>query len=267
MSMRIAGARVAITGAGSGIGRATSLECARAGAAVMVIDIDGAAAKATAEACERLGAASDAYTCDVGDYDAMVALAQRIETDHGPVDVLVNNAGVGVAGPFLDNSIEDWRWLRSVNIDGMVHGAHAFGRAMVDRGHGHVVNMASMAGYMPHGDLAAYCSSKAAVIMFSQCLRADWSRRGVGVSAICPGVIDTPIPGNTRMVGAMADKRAQAIRAFGFGHAPDAVAKAIIGAIEHNRELVPVGIESSVAYRVLRFAPRMVRGLLARAQI
>jgi 2-hydroxycyclohexanecarboxyl-CoA dehydrogenase len=155
--------------------------------------------------------------------------------------------------------------LRSVNIDGMVHGAHAFGRAMVGRRHGHVVNMASMAGYMPHGDLAAYCTS--AVIMFSQCLRADWSRRGVGVSAICPGVIDTPIPANTRMVGAMADKRDQAIRAFRFGHSPEAVAKAVIAAVEHNRELVPVGIESSVAYRVLRFAPRMLRGLFARIQI
>jgi len=104
------------------------------------------------------------------------------------------------------------------------------------------------------------------VIMFSQCLRAcgpaglraGWARSGVGVSAICPGVIDTPIPANTRMVGPMADKREQAIRAFRFGHSPAVVAKAILGAVEHNRELVPVGIESSVAYRVLRFATRPV---------
>lgn len=267
MSMKIAGARVAVTGAGSGIGRATSLACARAGAKVVGIDIDAAEAKATAEACGRLGPDSVAYTCDVGDYDAVLALAERIEAEHGPVDVLVNNAGVGVAGPFLDNSIEDWRWLRSVNIDGMVHGAHAFGRSMVQRRRGHVVNLGSMAGYMPHGSLAAYCTSKAAVIMFSQCLRADWSRHGVGVSAVCPGVIDTPIPANTRMVGAMADKRDQAIRAFSHGHSPDAVAKAIIGAVEHNRELVPVGVESSVAYRVLRFAPRVLRGVLAKVQI
>ena len=129
---------------------------------------------------------------------------------------------------------------------------------MVERGRGHVVNIASMAGYMPNGSLAAYCTSKAAVIMFSQCLRAGWARSGVGVSAICPGVIDTPIPANTRMVGPMADKREQAIRAFRFGHSPAVVAKAILGAVEHNRELVPVGIESSVAYRVLRFATRPV---------
>jgi len=264
MPVKIAGSRVAVTGAGSGIGAATSLECARAGAAVIAIDIDGRAAQATADACARLGAASAAYTCDVGEYDAVVALAERIEAEQGPVDVLVNNA---VAGPFLDNSIEDWRWLRSVNIDGVVHGAHVFGRPMVARGRGHVVNIASMAGYSPHGSLAAYCTSKAAVIMFSQCLRADWAREGVGVTAICPGVIDTPIPANTRMVGAMAAKRERAIRAFRFGHAPAAVGRAIVGAVEHNRELVPVGIESSVAYRVLRFAPRRVRGLVARAQM
>jgi 2-hydroxycyclohexanecarboxyl-CoA dehydrogenase len=265
--VKIAGSRVVVTGAGSGIGRATALECARAGASVVAVDIDGDAAQATADACAGLRAGGAAYPCDVGDYDAVVALAERIDTDHGPVDVLVSNAGVGVAGPFLDNTIEDWRWLRSVNIDGVVHGAHVFGRRMVQRRRGHVVNLASMAGYMPHGSLAAYCTSKAAVIMFSQCLRADWAREGVGVTAICPGVIDTPIPANTRMVGAMAGKREQAIRAFRFGHSPDAVAKAIVGAVEHNREIVPVGIESSVAYRVLRFAPRPVRGLFARVQM
>lgn len=265
--MKIAGARVVITGAGSGIGRATSLECARGGAAVITVDIDADALTATAEACASVGTISAPYTCDVGDYDAVVALAERIETEQGPVDVLVNNAGVAVAGPFLDNSVEDWRWLRSVNIDGMVHGAHVFGRRMVERRHGHVINMASMAGYMPHGNLAAYCTSKAAVIMFSQCLRADWAREGVGVSAICPGVIDTPIPANTRMVGAMADRREQANRAFSHGHSPESVAKAVLSAVEHNRELVPVGIESTVAYRALRFAPRRIRGLLARVQI
>jgi NAD(P)-dependent dehydrogenase (short-subunit alcohol dehydrogenase family) len=267
MSIKIAGARVTVTGAGSGIGRATSLECAKAGATVVAVDIDGDAARATADSCARLGAASAAYTCDVADYAAVVALAEQIESEQGPVDVLVNNAGVGVAGPFLDNSIEDWEWLRSVNIDGVVHCAHAFGRPMVDRGRGQVVNLASMAGYMPHGSLSAYCTSKAAVIMFSQCLRADWSRSKVGVTAICPGVIDTPIPANTRMVGPMAAKRGQAIRAFSHGHSAEAVAKAIVSAVEHNRELVPVGIESSVAYRVLRFAPQMFRGLLARVQI
>jgi NAD(P)-dependent dehydrogenase (short-subunit alcohol dehydrogenase family) len=266
-TMKIQGARVLVTGAGSGIGRATALQCARQRASVIAVDIDEQSARATAEACTALSATAAAYACDVADYDAVVALADAVEREHGPVDVLVNNAGVGVAGPFLDNSIEDWRWLRGVNLDGVVHGCHTFGARMVARRRGHVVNIASMAGYMPHSTLAGYCTSKSAVIMLSQCLRADWAGAGVGVSAICPGVIDTPIPRHTRLVGAMSGKRDQAIRAFRFGHSPDAVAKAIVKAVENNRETVPVGIESGVAYRVVRFAPPMVRGLLARLQV
>jgi NAD(P)-dependent dehydrogenase (short-subunit alcohol dehydrogenase family) len=265
--VKIGGSRVLVTGAGSGIGRATALRCASERAAVIAVDVDESAARATAESCAGLGASATAYTCDVSDYDAVLGLAATIEREHGPVDVVVNNAGVGVAGPFLDYSIDDWRWLRGVNIDGIVHVCHAFGPQMVSRGHGHVVNIASMAGYMPHGALAAYCMSKSAVIMFSQCLRGDWSRHGVGVSAVCPGVIDTPIPRNTRMVGPMVRKREQTIRAFRLGHSPDAVAKGIITAVEHNREVVPVGIESAFAYRLLRFAPPMVRGVLSRVQM
>jgi 2-hydroxycyclohexanecarboxyl-CoA dehydrogenase len=265
--MKLGGARIVITGAGSGIGRATALHCARRRASVIAVDIDGGAASATADACGSLGAVASSYSCDVSDADGVAALAERIEREHGPVDVLVNNAGVGIAGPFLEHSLADWRWLRGVNIDGVVHGCHAFGAAMVSRGEGQVVNIASMAGYMPHGALAAYCTSKAAVIMFSQCLRADWARRGVGVSVVCPGVIDTPISHNTLMVGPMGHKRDRAIRAFSHGHSPEAVAKGIARAVEHNRELVAVGIESSVAYRLLRVGPQAVRDVLARVQL
>jgi NAD(P)-dependent dehydrogenase (short-subunit alcohol dehydrogenase family) len=265
--VKIAGARVVVTGAGSGIGKATARRCSRAGAEAIAVDIDGDAAHATAKECIELGGGAHPYSCDVSDRGAVVALAERIEAERGAVDVLVNNAGVGLAGAFLDCALEDWDWLRGINLDGVVYGSHAFGRRMLDRGRGHVVNVASGAGYIPHRSLAAYCATKAAVIMLSQCLRADWSARGVGVSAVCPGVINTPIAANTRMTEAMSEKRERAVRAMRFGHPPDAVAKAIVGAIERNQAIVPVGIESSVAFRVLRFAPGRVQGLLARAEV
>jgi len=266
MTVKLQSSRVAITGAGSGIGAATAVHCARIGAETITLDIDGDAAEATAQRCRELGGAARAYTCDVTDYEALVALAQRLEDEHGPVDVLVNNAGVGLAGRFLEGSIEDWRWLREVDIDGVVHGCHAFAPAMVQRGRGHLVNVSSMAGYMPHASMASYCTAKAAVLMFSQCLRADLAADGVGVSAVCPGVIDTPIAVNTRLVGAMASNREQIVGVFRHGHSPEAVAKAVVRAIERNREVAPVGIESSVAYRTLRFSPDAVRGRLARVQ-
>jgi NAD(P)-dependent dehydrogenase (short-subunit alcohol dehydrogenase family) len=264
--MKVSRSRVVVTGAGSGIGRATALRFARKGANVVAVDIDEASAEGTAQECV-VGGRPAFYRCDVSDRGGVEELAERIETDLGPVDVLVNNAGVGLVGDFLDSTLEDWDWLRGVNLDGVAYGSHAFGRRMVDRGRGHVVNVASGAGYLPHRALAAYCAAKAGVIMLSQCLRADWARHGVGVSVICPGVIDTPIAANSRMVGAAEGKRGAAVRALGFGRSPDVVAKAIMGAVEHNRGIVPVGVESSLAFRVLRFAPGRLQAALARAEV
>jgi 2-hydroxycyclohexanecarboxyl-CoA dehydrogenase len=261
--VRIEGARAVVTGAGSGIGRATALRLAKEGAQVVCVDIDGDSAQATADGCTR----GTAQVCDVADAEAVAALAERIETGEGPVDLLVNNAGVGVAGPFLDSSLEDWRWLRSINLDGVVHGCRAFGARMVARGHGHVVNVASGAAYTPNRDLAGYCATKAGVMALSQSLRADWAGHGVGVSVICPGVIDTPIARNSRMVGPMAGRRNRAERALSMGHSPDLVAKAIVRAVRRDSDVVPVGFESTLAYRLLRFAPAPVQGLVARAGV
>lgn len=263
--VKIAGARVVITGAGSGIGRATALRCSRLGAEeVVCVDIDAEAAEGTAASCAGPAAA---WQCDVSDAEAVSDLAEGIEERHGPIDVLVNNAGVGVGGPFLETSIEDWDWLISINLDGVAYGCHAFGPGMVERGRGQVVNIASAAAFLMTRDMAAYCASKAAVVAFSRCLRADWSGTGVGVSAICPGVINTPIPGNSRMVGAMLDKREQLERAFRYGHSPDLVAKAIVRAAEKNHGVVPVGVEAEVAYRLVPFVPGPIQGLMARTPL
>jgi len=267
VAIEIRGSRVVITGAGGGIGHAAAVHCAVRGAEVIAVDLDAEAAELTAQECGQLHGSAHAHTCDVSDGEAVAELAELIEHDHGPVDVLVSNAGVGMAGPFLEGSIEDWQWLRGVNVDGVVHSCYAFGQAMAQRRRGHLVNVASMAGYVPSASLTAYCTSKAAVIMFSQCLRADLASQGVGVSAICPGVINTPIATNTRLVGSMAGKRGQVVRAFSHGHSPEAVARAIVRAVEHDRELVPVGIEAGVARQLLRVAPGPVRGLVTRLRL
>jgi NAD(P)-dependent dehydrogenase (short-subunit alcohol dehydrogenase family) len=262
--MKIAGTRVVITGAGSGIGRATAQRCAEMGAEVVCVDINGDAAEKTAGEC---GPAAVSRICDVSDALAVQQLADGVEDDVGAVDVLVNNAGVGIGGPFLDAGTDDWDWLMGVNLDGVAYGCHAFGARMVERGSGHVVNVASGAAYVMSRDMAAYCASKAAVVALSRCLRADWAQAGVGVSAICPGVINTPIPANTRMVGPMAARQERITRAFRFGHSPDIVAKAIVRAVERNQAVVPVGMESSVAYRVLPFVPNSLQALAARTPL
>jgi 2-hydroxycyclohexanecarboxyl-CoA dehydrogenase len=265
--VKVSGARVVITGAGSGIGAAAALRFARAGSQVIAVDIEGPSAEASAASCSDIGATAHAYVCDVADAEAMSALAQLVERTHGAVDVLVNNAGVGIAGPFLEASLEDWQWLRSINLDGVAHGCLAFGPAMVRRGHGQVVNIASGAAYIPQRQLAAYCATKAAVMMLSQCLRADWRTHGVGVSVVCPGVINTPIASRTRYRGAMVPRQRRAERALGMGHSPDLVAKAIVDCVRRNRDVVPVGLESTLAYKLLRGAPQPIQGLVARAPL
>lgn len=252
---------VVVTGAGSGIGRATALRFARTGAAVACLDIDEERAIDVAGEC---GSRATPFTCDVADPEAVADLAHRIESELGAVDVLVNNAGVGVGGDFLAVPLDDWAWIRSVNLDGVVHCAHAFGAPMVARGRGQVVNVASGLGYLPSRRTAAYCATKAGVVMLSHCLRADWARHGVGVSAVCPGVINTPIVHRARLHGLGTSEHRRFASAFRRGHSPDLVARAIQRAVIRDRALVPVGIEATVGYHAVRVLPAFGRELLGR---
>ena len=251
-----------VTGAGSGIGRATSLALAGRGARVLAVDIDGDAAKSTAAECDGF-----AYVADVADRAALIELAAAAEAEHGAVDVLVNNAGVGLSGRFLDTSLADWDWIRGVNLEGVVNGCHAFGHAMVRRGRGHVVNISSGLAYVPSATESAYVTTKAAVLALSRCLRADWSSAGVGVSAVCPGVIATPIVEHTRFRGERADpERVRRLRRTfeRRGHPPSRVADAVVDAIDHNRGVVPVGVEAWAGWLARGVVPtRVVDGLAA----
>jgi 2-hydroxycyclohexanecarboxyl-CoA dehydrogenase len=253
---------VVVTGAGSGIGRATAAAFAAGGATVVSADIDGDAAEKTAALCAERGGAGRAESCDVTDAAAVAALAERT----GPVDVLVNNAGVGMTGPFADMTVDDWRWIRSVNLDGVVHACAAFGPAMLARRSGQVVNVSSGLAYTMRPTEGAYVATKAAVLALSRCLRADWAPSGVGVTAVCPGVIDTPIVGATRYLGARGDTRTRRRieRIFRRGHPPEAVARAIVAAAERNPAMVTVGWEARLGWYLQRIAPLAVQDRLAR---
>jgi NAD(P)-dependent dehydrogenase (short-subunit alcohol dehydrogenase family)/pimeloyl-ACP methyl ester carboxylesterase len=250
---------VVITGAGSGIGRATAVEFAAQGASVIVTDIDLPSAKETATAI-----GGTAYQLDVSDESAMLALAGRIASEHGVPDAVVNNAGIGVAGPFMSTSTKDWRRVLDINLLGVVHGCQAFGALMIDAAEGgHIVNIASAAAYTPTHTLPAYASSKAAVLMLSECLRAEIAPHGIGVSAICPGIVNTGIMRATTFVAgdqeALRDRAAKAYQRRNFP--PSKVAAEIVAAVRDNRAVVPVTVEAKAGRLGSRFAPGIMRRL------
>lgn len=253
------GTLAVVTGAGSGIGRATAEALAAGGARVVAVDIDGdAAAKVAAD----IG--GGARQADVADAGAMAELAADVLGSEGAPDLLVNNAGVGCTGRFLDTTAADWEWLIGVNLHGVLHGCRAFGPAMLERGSGHVVNVSSGLAFTPRPTEPAYVASKAAVLALSQCLRADWGPRGVGVTAVCPGVIATGIAGRTRFRG---DRRLDAERVqrlFARGHPPATVARAILRAVEADRPVAMAGLEAHAGWLLHRVLPARAVDALAR---
>ncbi|MGH8980419.1 MAG: SDR family NAD(P)-dependent oxidoreductase, partial [Acidimicrobiales bacterium] len=162
-----------------------------------------------------------------------------------------------------------WDWVLGVNLLGVVHGCRAFGRAMVARGSGHVVNMSSGLAYAPRATEPAYVTSKAAVLALTRCLRADWGPRGVGVSAICPGVIATSIVERGRFRGerATADSMARIRRAFARGHPPSLVADAVVEAIERDLPVVPVGLEARIGWALHGLLPSRLVDRAARTSV
>jgi NAD(P)-dependent dehydrogenase (short-subunit alcohol dehydrogenase family) len=189
--------RVAVvTGAGSGIGAALARRCAAEGMRVVLADVERPAVEGVAAEIRRGGAEAVAELVDVRDPDALVRLADRTWEAFGACHLLVNNAGVVAYRPIAELEIADWRWVLSVNLDGVVHGLHAFvPRLRAQGGPAHIVNTASIAGLIPleGGGLGAYAASKYAVVAISETLRRELAPDGIGVSVVCPGGVVTRI--------------------------------------------------------------------------
>ena len=178
-----------VTGAGAGIGRAIALRLARDGCRIGVVDRDEASAEATASMIRDAGGEACTAIADVASRADVRSAVDRVARLLGPVEVLVNNAGILRTAKFLDLTEADWRATMSVNLDGVFHGCQAVLPDMLARGAGCIVNMSSWTGKKGVPNHAAYSASKAAVIALTQSIAGELAGQGIRVNAVCPGII------------------------------------------------------------------------------
>lgn len=264
---RLSQQRVAITGAGSGLGRAIALAFAGRGWRVAVTDRDLAGASDTLKQVEAAGGSGFVQALDVTREDDFAALADSLTAHWGGVDVLVNNAGVATAGTTVDASLEQWRWIIDINLLGCVRGARALAPLMTAQRDGHIVNIASFAGVANPPAMASYNATKAAVISLSETLRFEMAAFDVGVSVACPSFFktrlmetsqaqaregapaeatDAPAPQMGKIVTRLMEKASVTA---------EDVADDILGAVLDNRFLVITHPDARRQYHLKRLAP------------
>jgi NAD(P)-dependent dehydrogenase (short-subunit alcohol dehydrogenase family) len=257
----LSGRRCLITGAASGIGRATALAAASEGAVLFLTDIDPEGLAATvAEVRGHGGEVAFAGAADVADHEAVVALAREIHRGHGAMDVVMNVAGVSTWGPIERLRHSDWEKMIAVNLMGPISVLECFLPPMIEAGRGgHVVNVSSAAGLFGLPWHAAYSASKFGLRGVSEVLRFDLRRHGIGVSLVCPGAVRTPLVGTVEIVG--VDREDPRIRALvdrfeRHAVAPEHVAAKILEAIRKDRYLVFTSRDIQFGHWVQRkFAP------------
>ncbi len=260
----------AITGAGSGIGRALAKELARRGAHLALCDIDEAGLADTVAQCEGRAVKVTSQRVDVADRDAVHAWADQVVLDHGRVNLIVNNAGVALGATVEGMSYDDFEWLMSINFWGVVHGTKAFLPHLKAAGEGHIVNLSSVFGLISVPSQSAYNAAKFGVRGFTDALRMELDMADCGVSAttIHPGGIKTNIARNARMDASATAMGGSADPARDFDKIamtnPDKAARQILAAVEHGRRRALIGPDAKVIDLISRLPGALYQRVLVR---
>jgi NAD(P)-dependent dehydrogenase (short-subunit alcohol dehydrogenase family) len=268
----LAGRRVLVTGAGSGLGRALALKFAAQGWQVACTDRDATAVQATLELVQKTGARGCAAALDVTSEAAFADVVARVARDFGGLDVLINNAGVATAGTVEDSPLPQWQWVLDINLLGCVRGARAAIPVLKAQRGGHIVNVASFAGIANPPALASYNVAKAAVISLSETLRFELAPHGIGVSVACPSFFKTALIDSSRAVQAPTDAATApqmekiVTRLMDNSRVTaDDVAADIHRAVIENRFLVISHADARLRYHLKRLAPELFFRLAQKA--
>jgi len=243
---RMDGRLALVTGAASGIGLATVHEMARRGARVVMTDVDEAGLATAAEALRETGATVFTRTVDVSDREQVMALAAWVDAEIGPLDVLVNNAGVGYSGAIADTPIAEWRRLIDVNLLGPLHHVHAFLPGMIARGTGRIVNVSSGQAFFRLPAWGAYAAIKLALGAWSEGMDFEIRKHGVRVITVYPFMVDTgfyaDIEGDTPAARLMLRLRRL------YSMSPASVARILVDAVVRDRHVERVSLFNDVGY-------------------
>ena len=260
---------VVITGAGSGIGRALALECARRGSLLAISDVDEAGLATTVDLVRNAGAREVHHArVDVSDRTAMATYAAEVATHFGRVNVVVNNAGVALAGDLTALDYDDMEWIVGINFWGVVHGTKEFLPHLVASGEGHLVTISSLFGLVSMPGQSMYNATKYAVRGLSEAVREEMLVAGhpVGVTVVHPGGIKTAIARNARMAededkDASADFFDKKLARM----TPDRAAEIIVGAVLKNRARCLVGLDAHALHHFAKLTGSRYQDVVARA--
>jgi NAD(P)-dependent dehydrogenase (short-subunit alcohol dehydrogenase family) len=245
----IAGRVVAITGGARGIGNATATALARAGARVAIGDLDGDLA---IEAAEALGGGAIGLAVDVTDSVAFTAFLDEVERQLGPLDVLINNAGIMPTGPIEDEDDAMTARHLAINLHAVIHGTREAVRRMRPRGAGHIVNISSAAGRVPGARAATYCATKFGVAGFSEAVAQELHGSGVEISIVLPSLTNTELVSGLKTVRGLPWIE------------PEDVAARIVATLERPRFEVPVPKAMGIVLKLNQVLPYRARSALAR---
>jgi 3-oxoacyl-[acyl-carrier protein] reductase len=249
----IRGRKALVTGAAAGIGRAISLALAREGADLFLVDIDGEKLEAVAAQARGLGVKVVGEVCDLTDAAAVSAAVKRLSDTWGGLNILINNAGLSWYGPTDAMSAEQWRRIMAVNLLAPIQLVHELLPLLAAADEAHVVNVCSMFGLTPWRKVAAYQTSKHALVGFTAALRVEFQREHFGITALCPGFVRTTL---------FDGKATNWTPPTWISTTPETVAAKTIAAIRRNRGLVLVTPAAHFYWRLYRVAPRLVDWLL-----
>lgn len=257
-----------VTGAGSGIGAALALGLARKGTRLVLVDRDPDGLARSEAAVRALGRDVSTHAFDVTEFDRIAALPEAVAARHGPLDLLINNAGVALAGRFADVELDDFDWLMDVNFRAVVRMTRAFLPVLESRPAAQIVNLSSLYGIVAPPGQAAYAASKFAVRGFSEALRHEYAGTNLGVSVVHPGGVATAIARNARVGPRLDPAEVASGKAAVERHLrlpPEAAADRILRGIARREPRIIVGRDAAQVALIQRLMPVRYWSLIARA--